>query len=110
MRSDINAARNRSVAKLTSRLLSRRPCIVDFRRHLSNEGGCARDFAVADVPFVTTLVDYPSFRLSRAYAQGWNAARRLPADAERKTMAELNPHKSEPERARWTEGFLQALA
>lgn len=56
-------------------------------------------------------VDYDSFRLSRIYAQGWNAARRLPSNArtDPKTIAKLNPHKSELARIRWTDGFLQAL-
>lgn len=66
--------------------------------------------AVAGEPFVTTVVDYKTFQLRRIFAQGWNAARRLPADtrADSQTMAELNPHKSEAERTRWNEGFLKA--
>lgn len=55
------------------------------------------------------VVDYASFRLSRAYAQGWNAARRSATDADRKSADELNPHKSGPERTRWAEGFAEAL-
>jgi hypothetical protein len=51
-----------------------------------------------------------SFQLSRIYAEGWNTARRLAANslAGSKAMVELNPHKSEPERSRWNEGFLDA--
>jgi len=40
------------------------------------------------------------FRLSRIYAQGWNAAR---------TMAvQDNPYPTEPERGRWNAGFASA--
>lgn len=51
-----------------------------------------------------------SFRLSRVYAQGWNAARRLPANArtDPKTITALNPYTSEPERTRWNQGFANA--
>jgi hypothetical protein len=52
--------------------------------------------------------DAEAFRLSRAYAQGWNAAKRpwtLEAGKERKVS---NPYTSEPERARWNEGFALA--
>ena len=51
-----------------------------------------------------------SFRLSRVYAEGWNAARQLctgtRADAATKTA--LNPYTLEPERTRWLEGFANA--
>jgi len=59
---------------------------------------------------MTKVVDYTSFQLSRVYAQGWNAARRLPADArlDAKAIAKLNPHMSDPERTRWSEGFSKA--
>jgi hypothetical protein len=46
------------------------------------------------------------FRLSRVYAQGWNAARagtvsgRVPA----------NPYASEPEKSRWQAGYTGAQA
>lgn len=44
------------------------------------------------------------FRLSRVYAQGWNAARAaLTADG-----AVANPYTAEPERSRWQAGFSQA--
>jgi hypothetical protein len=61
---------------------------------------------------MTTLVEYKSFRLSRIYAQGWNAARRLPEGSrgDHQTMVQLNPHKSEPERTRWNQGFIEASA
>ena len=58
---------------------------------------------------MTKVVDYNAFQLSRVYAQGWNAAKRLPADPrpDAKAVAELNPYKSGPERARWAEGFVK---
>jgi hypothetical protein len=44
------------------------------------------------------------FRLSRIYAQGWNAARAAgTADG-----APANPYAAEPERSRWQAGFSQA--
>jgi hypothetical protein len=51
-----------------------------------------------------------SFRLSRVYAQGWNAARQLPANVQpdAKTMTTLNPYTSEPERTSWNRGFANA--
>ena len=51
-----------------------------------------------------------SFRLSRVYAQGWNAARQLSANtrADATAMAALNPYTSEPERTRWDKGFANA--
>ncbi len=51
-----------------------------------------------------------SFRLSRVYAEGWNAARRLPANIrpEASTMTTINPYTSEPERTSWNQGFANA--
>lgn len=52
-----------------------------------------------------------AFRLSRAYAQGWNAAKRpwtLEASGQRRTVT--NPYKTGPERLRWDEGFALAQA
>jgi hypothetical protein len=37
------------------------------------------------------------FRLSRVYAQGWNAGA--------KSAAAPNPYAADPERKRWSEGF-----
>jgi hypothetical protein len=58
----------------------------------------------------TTLSD---FELSRIYAQGWRAAKALTFDeCESLSPAEaarLNPHKREPARARWQQGFAGAL-
>jgi len=54
--------------------------------------------------------DISPFRLSRIFAEGWNAARNLPAvrplSGER--IAKLNPYDSEPARSRWIEGFTKA--
>jgi len=41
-----------------------------------------------------------AFRLSRVYAQGWNAAR--------KSQKAANPYQAEPERSRWQAGFAGA--
>ncbi len=44
-----------------------------------------------------------SFRLSRIYAQGWNAGRHAwTADAP------ANPYATEPQRSRWQTGFFNA--
>lgn len=45
--------------------------------------------------------DKTAFRLSRIYAQGWNAARKPRTDAKR-AMA---PYPADPERATWQRGF-----
>jgi hypothetical protein len=54
-----------------------------------------------------------AFKLSRIYAEGWNAANRLSAnesdDFELWRVAALNPYVIEPERSRWSEGFAKAL-
>ena len=51
---------------------------------------------------VTNVADKSEFRLSRVYAEGWNAARQIHLE-EGKTV--LNPYLTEPERTRWSEGF-----
>lgn len=49
-----------------------------------------------------------AFKLSRVYAQGWNMARKIsqtgndPAQAD---AGRLNPYSTDPEQARWMEGF-----
>jgi hypothetical protein len=58
------------------------------------------------------MTDNDAFRLSRVEAHGWNAAQRVLSggalpDAAR--IAKLNPHASDPERARWLAGFENAL-
>jgi hypothetical protein len=59
------------------------------------------------------MTDSEAFRLSRIYAEGWNAARKLAPsirDAlDPKKMAELNPYAAEDDRSRWTKGFAKAL-
>ena len=59
---------------------------------------------------MTIAASATSFRLSRVYAQGWNAARQLSANTRTNaaTMAALNPYTSEPERTRWDQGFANA--
>jgi hypothetical protein len=60
---------------------------------------------------MTRLSPEALFRLSRVYAQGWNAARtwslRTGPAAEKATT---NPHASEPDRGRWAEGYAGGLA
>ena len=52
------------------------------------------------------------FELSRIYAQGWNAANRMPAnqfcelDCDKEVA--LNPYSVEPERSLWRDGFRKA--
>ena len=46
-----------------------------------------------------------AFRLSRVYAQGWNAARTAALNP---GEPPVNPYVSEPERGRWNEGFDEA--
>lgn len=54
------------------------------------------------------------FRLSRIQAEGWNAARRIPAshlaELNAKAVEALNPYSKEFERIRWSAGFNDALA
>jgi len=54
-----------------------------------------------------------TFELSRSYARGWNAARRLPMSASDDLspgdIEKLNPLQIDIERLRWSEGFAKAL-
>jgi hypothetical protein len=54
-----------------------------------------------------------TFKLSRIFAEGWNAASRLSAEEsdgmDPHGAAALNPYVAEPERSRWSEGFAKAL-
>ena len=54
-----------------------------------------------------------AFRLSRVEAHGWNAAQRVMASEARPPddarIARLNPHATDPERARWCVGFKNAM-
>lgn len=59
-------------------------------------------------------VSAPSaYRLSRVEAEGWNAAHRISSAAleqfDASKIDSLNPHASDPERARWTAGFTSAF-
>ena len=57
--------------------------------------------------------DVSRFKLSRIFAEGWNAARKLSTGVSDgltvPARAALNPYASEPERSRWEEGFTKAL-
>jgi hypothetical protein len=54
-----------------------------------------------------------AFKLSRIHAIGWSAAQKLSAseaDAlDDAGLAALNPYADEAERARWAEGFKEAI-
>lgn len=58
------------------------------------------------------MTDSAIFKLSRIYAQGWNAANKLGAaelaDMDLSQVTSLNPYVSELERTRWNEGFTDA--
>ena len=60
-----------------------------------------------------TVTSSETFRLSRIYAEGWNAANRLASgeiDAlDLGKLATLNPYSLEADRTRWTSGFTEAL-
>lgn len=53
------------------------------------------------------------FKLSRIYAEGWNAAMKLPSETQAALdagrVADLNPYTHESEKARWNDGFMAAL-
>jgi hypothetical protein len=59
------------------------------------------------------MTDQSIFKLSRIYAQGWNAANKIPAndfsELDPAKAAALNPYSSEPERSRWSDGFREAI-
>lgn len=59
------------------------------------------------------MTDDKAFLLSRIEAQGWNAAQRVMTGETRtpgeSRIAQLNPHASDPERARWRIGFMNAI-
>jgi hypothetical protein len=53
-----------------------------------------------------------AFRLSRVEADGWNQAQRAMTDdalGDEGRISLLNPHATDPERARWHAGFRRAL-
>lgn len=59
-----------------------------------------------------TATALAQYKLSRIFAQGWSAARKSPATAhgDRKEIGQINPYKSEPERGRWRDGFIEGSA
>jgi hypothetical protein len=54
------------------------------------------------------------FRLSRVEAEGWNAAHRIMVDEAIAPgdiwIADFNPYRVDPARARWVTGFNNAIA
>ena len=61
---------------------------------------------------MNTTLDDTAFKLSRIYAEGWNAARKISAKGQSLTPedgAGLNPYGADPQRARWRDGFSGAL-
>lgn len=54
-----------------------------------------------------------AFRLSRIYAEGWNAAKKMSiiddGEFDAAGGSALNPYKTEPQRSRWAEGFAKAM-
>jgi hypothetical protein len=69
----------------------------------------ANDNRGARVPAISDISPY---KLSRVFAEGWNAARKLSSTVcdglNGDGIAALNPYASEPARSRWTEGFTKA--
>ena len=63
---------------------------------------------MSDLPAATG-----AFELSRAYGKGWKAAKHLLAcakgDIDAGEVAALNPHCTPDERARWAQGFAEAV-
>ena len=60
----------------------------------------------------TNVTEISAYRLSRAYAGGWNKAHELSQGDRLQVdlcgMEALNPYATEPERSRWNEGFAKA--
>ena len=60
------------------------------------------------------MPDINSYEFSRIFRQGWNAAKKMLADGEHSASPSdnqaLNPYSSGEERARWAEGFEQAIS
>ena len=54
-----------------------------------------------------------AFRLSRIYAEGWNAAQKMSLVDDQgldgSAGQALNPYRTEPQRSRWAEGFAKAM-
>ncbi len=59
---------------------------------------------------MTHAANAAGFRLSRIYAQGWNAGRtRSARTGTLEIQKVINPYTSVPERNRWDEGYANAL-
>ena len=54
-------------------------------------------------------MDANAYRLSRIYGQGWKAAKEMLLDRAEGSTAPENPHEALEERARWSNGFEDAL-
>jgi hypothetical protein len=54
--------------------------------------------------------DTSAFRLSRIYAQGWNAARQARLDNAKPEDVATGPYAADPERACWQRGFSEGSA
>ena len=65
---------------------------------------------VSAKPRTAPASDLTPFKLSRVFAEGWNAARNSSGadQLNAKAIARLNPYVSEPARSRWIEGFNKA--
>jgi phosphatidylserine/phosphatidylglycerophosphate/cardiolipin synthase-like enzyme len=55
-----------------------------------------------------------AYRLSRVFAEGWNAAQKIMRKLKfngltPSEIASINPYGEEPERSRWTDGFNEAI-
>lgn len=76
---------------------------LGIARYRSDDGGAGK----------SSVLEPNAFQLSRIYSQGWNAARKLLADArsdvDKAQAATLNPHRTVEERERWSRGFEEAL-
>jgi hypothetical protein len=59
------------------------------------------------------MTDTEIFKLSRIYAQGWNAANTISSneygELDPLKTAALNPYVAEPKRSRWNSGFQDAI-
>jgi hypothetical protein len=72
--------------------------------------GASSPFQARASDDVRNTTNQRDFQLSRVYAEDWNAARRFVCKAGDypATIPAANPYDTEPERARWNEGFAKA--
>jgi hypothetical protein len=108
VKDDERAEADAKTAKLRALRLAREEA---ERGGATTESAQNKDSSATPTP---DTVDGAAFRLSRIFAEGWNAARKLEPDAfdgmNPQRMAALNPYTVEAERARWTEGFTKGLS